>query len=81
MVPEEDEELMSYNDQLLEDAKKFAFGKHSPRNNSRNKKNLDYDVHQNFATQGNDEDGSFGLAKNRRLGKRLSTETAKSLRI
>lgn len=75
-IPEHEDELMSYNNQLVEDAKAFIFGKHSPKNHSRNK-NLDYEkVKQNFATQGVDEsDASFGLITSQNYHRRLVTES------
>jgi hypothetical protein len=73
-IPEHEDELMSYNNQLVEDAKAFIFGKHSPKHQSRNK-NLEFDQNKhNFATQGNEESPVFP-PKSRNTIKRLVTES------
>lgn len=56
-IPENEEEY--YNNQMVEDAKAFAFGSRSPHDASRNKK-LDFNIPSKILmTQGDEDDASF----------------------
>ena len=56
-IPENEDEY--YNNQMVEDAKAFAFGLRSPHDASRNKK-LDFNIPGKLLmTQGDEDDASF----------------------
>lgn len=76
-IPEYEDEIISYNNQVLENARAFLTGSQSPAKHSRNKQ-LEYDLpNKILMTQGNQDDTSFKyekLEKSRNGVRRIGTE-------